>query len=622
MTAANISQSPAAVSRAAAILSARAVKILVVDDDSAVRKMIMHTIAPKRYKVLEASNGYQGYGVAVRENPSLIILDIDMPGMNGIKTLQRIKAHPIIRKIPVIIMTGLSTQENVVDAVRMGAADVFTKDGFSPTAFLARVIKALAIQDQDKPPIPANKSRGGDKNAPAPTEGLPPSPSGKPLMSHDEVVSRLKKYAEAKPLPFVAAELVQVTASSFAEVEHIKDVISRDPALTARILRTANSAFYGLHGRTDNLTHAVMRIGLRAIRDLAMAIAIVAENCEPRRPGGLNRMAFWQHSLGVAVLTRDLTVACGMNPDIVEQAFLAGLFHDLGKSMLDDCFPEEYTRVQANAANVVQPFTETERRVLDLDHAEAAKIMFRIWRLPEYLEGPASLHHHSWDGVISRVKQGEPLVGLVRIADVLCKAVQGAAGGIIEEIPDALCNALNLDSVKAAAAVEKVESQVAELSQIFLLHGSGSGDFASLAGQVAKTGTLVAFLRENSPRIDAVTTLLRHGFGYELAASTDINDTADLFRAKMVVIVSGSEDWTQRLTEHVRRLFRDHAGPAPRIVMLETSPLPTGIRGLLEEIKSEVLAPPYSVAALNRAMCGIMNNGASRQKNTPVRKSG
>ncbi len=124
-------------------------KILVVEDEAAIRRVIVLALKTAGYRnVLEADSGPAGYDLAERERPQLVLLDLMIPGMDGIEVCRRIRTNPSTRDIPVIMLTARSEEHDVVLGLDAGANDYVTKP-FSKAILLARIRAVLRHPDQD-----------------------------------------------------------------------------------------------------------------------------------------------------------------------------------------------------------------------------------------------------------------------------------------------------------------------------------------------------------------------------------------------------------------------------------------------------------------------------------------
>lgn len=193
-------------------------------------------------------------------------------------------------------------------------------------------------------------------------------------------------------LPDVFVRINQLVESPDSSVADIAGAVSRDPAFTVRLLRVANSPFYGFSSSIDTVSKAVSIIGTSQIRNLALSTAIA--NSFAGLPNTLVSMEnFWRHSLYCALAARILARKAGKCD--AEAMFTAGLLHDIGELVIFNRLPElakeSLTLVLDNADGLT--VHQAERQVLGYDHAQVGGELARQWKLPSVLEECIGCHH-------------------------------------------------------------------------------------------------------------------------------------------------------------------------------------------------------------------------------------
>ena len=173
-------------------------------------------------------------------------------------------------------------------------------------------------------------------------------------------------------------------------------VIERDPALTTRLLRAANSALYSRGGdRVASVYAATQRIGLNQVRGLCLVLAVVQAFGSKRR--AMSHEALWAHSGAVGAVARYLWVGTrrtGVAPDDV---YVAGLLHDVGLLVLDQFFSEDFDRLAALRQEIELPFWQHEEDLLGMDHGEVGGLLLGSWSLPPAVVDAVTYHHRPED---------------------------------------------------------------------------------------------------------------------------------------------------------------------------------------------------------------------------------
>ena len=168
-------------------------------------------------------------------------------------------------------------------------------------------------------------------------------------------------------------------------VGQLSQVILRDQALTANILKLANSAFYGNARQVTTVTEAVVLLGFSVIKSLAIS-SHTARLLDRELAGyGMARGELWKHSLSVAFTSRRIAVEMRLAP--VEEAFIAGLLVDIGKVILSSRLEEAFATVSRETLEQDRPFHEVERDVLGFDHAELGAMIATGWGFPTATRG-------------------------------------------------------------------------------------------------------------------------------------------------------------------------------------------------------------------------------------------
>ena len=184
----------------------------------------------------------------------------------------------------------------------------------------------------------------------------------------DQLEKRLKKVKELSTLPLVANNVIQLTQSPKSSALEVGEAISQDPALSSKVLRIANSAFYGFPRKITTIHLAIVVLGFANIRKIVLTASISDMMSGKMKNGNFDREAFWKHSIACAITSKLIAKRLGFKND--EEVFLWGLLHDLGKIILDSHFRKEFTEVVHLVKKENILIRDAEKRVLGVDHAE------------------------------------------------------------------------------------------------------------------------------------------------------------------------------------------------------------------------------------------------------------
>jgi HD-like signal output (HDOD) protein len=206
-------------------------------------------------------------------------------------------------------------------------------------------------------------------------------------ISIDDVAGRIH---EISSLPAVALRVMEIAGNPNAGAGDLKAVVEADPALCVRMLRCVNSATYSLRREISDVGQAISILGFNRVRDLAVT-ATVSELFRSSKPvGTYERSLLWKHLAATAIGSRMIAIRARI--DGFEDAFLAGLLHDIGIILLDQHYHDGFRRVVLSLNNE-STLPETEHRLLGWDHTDLGHRVGSQWRLPRTVLDAIRFHH-------------------------------------------------------------------------------------------------------------------------------------------------------------------------------------------------------------------------------------
>lgn len=213
-------------------------------------------------------------------------------------------------------------------------------------------------------------------------------------------------------LPSVAARVVTLANDPRSSAQEICEVIRSDPSLTARILRTVNSVYYGFQHRIDTVAQATVMIGTRDLVALVLG-STALKTLEEAGRDVPHLDVFWLHSVSCAVAAKE--VAAQFRYRVPGTAFVGGLLHDIGKLILIQHFPDEYAQVKERVATSGTLLEQAEEDAFGADHARVGAALAKRWSLPPALIEAVAFHHDP--GRAS--EEHALLVAMIHLADIL-----------------------------------------------------------------------------------------------------------------------------------------------------------------------------------------------------------
>jgi putative nucleotidyltransferase with HDIG domain len=254
-------------------------------------------------------------------------------------------------------------------------------------------------------------------------------------MDKDEIQIKIySKIDELPTLPVVLPKLLSLMENEKSHTSDIIDTISHDPALTSKVLKVANSAYYGFQREISSLERAVVLLGFNMVRTLALSIGIIRNMPADKPNPYFSWEGLWMHSLAVATVMQELGRRFGRG-DGSEYLFIIGLLHDVGKVVLDQFFSEPFRQALEDSCNQEKvELHVAERSVFGFDHGEIGAMLLSRWKFPEKITDCIAFHHQM---EMPLGINGNDLA-MLRIADVLPQELDiGEEGNpVVPEIRD------------------------------------------------------------------------------------------------------------------------------------------------------------------------------------------
>ena len=238
------------------------------------------------------------------------------------------------------------------------------------------------------------------------------------LPSESEIRQVLRLDHEQLPsFPQAAAKLIEKSRDETASLKDLSEIMETDPGLSAQILKIVNSALYGLGRKITTLSEAVIFLGLDEVKKQALGVTMFKHMFKNGRTEQFDRLLFWRHSLAVAVLSLEIAKETGHNNP--EEAYIAGLLHDVGKIFLDLQGKENYSEFIRTLSTSTDLVIESERQHIGLGHDEIGAYFCSLWELPEKLVAAVKYHHQPF-AHLDLSDEDKTLISIVSLADFVC----------------------------------------------------------------------------------------------------------------------------------------------------------------------------------------------------------
>ncbi|MBI1766219.1 MAG: HDOD domain-containing protein [Acidobacteria bacterium] len=331
-------------------------RILFVDDEPKILQGLQRMLRPMRHEweMSFTESGEQALAFLAERPFDVVVSDMRMPGMNGAQLLTQVRLnHPHVVRI---ILSGYSDYDLIFKSV--GPAHQYLSKPCEAETLKLTVNRACALRD---------------------------------LLSNESLQLLVSQMQSLPSLPSLYHELLEELQSPGVTLKKVGEVIARDLGMTAKILQMVNSAFFGLRRQISSPAEAVSLLGLETVMTLVMTIQIFSQ-FSSTLSRGFSPEALYDHSMRVAMCAKQVALAQGEAIDLANDAFTAGLLHDVGHLVLAANMPESYGRLLALVRANELPFDDCERQVFGATHAEIGAYLLGLWGLPNAIVETVAFH--------------------------------------------------------------------------------------------------------------------------------------------------------------------------------------------------------------------------------------
>lgn len=237
---------------------------------------------------------------------------------------------------------------------------------------------------------------------------------------------------ELPAVPMVAMKILNLLDNPNADIDELQAAIMGDQSLAARVLKIANSVYYGAGREIDTISGAVMMMGFESVKNLVLA----ASTRSIYKKFGLLEQKLWEHSIGVSVASGVL--ARKVRYQNIEEATVAGLLHDIGKAVMNNNDPDQFLILAEMVYNDRVTYVQREMDIFGFGHAEAGGLFAKKWKFADHLCDVISMHH-SYDptaGTFTKDSRTNTLCTIVALADALCLRLGVGYRGPMDDLVD------------------------------------------------------------------------------------------------------------------------------------------------------------------------------------------
>ncbi len=332
-------------------------RILFVDDEPNILSGIKRLMRPLR-QALDC--GYAESGAkalqAMEEEPyDIVVTDMRMPGMDGAELLTKIrdKYPETIR----IILSGQAQNKAILSTVTI--AHQFLSKPCEPESMKNTLHRACLLHN---------------------------------LLSHTVMRQVVAKIDRLPSLPSIYKEMQDILADPECSVDDVAQCISRDISMSAKILQLVNTAFFGFFKKVESPAQAAHLLGLETINSLVLSVGIFAQY-EGDEIAIISLPDLWKHSMTVGAYAKKIAESQTEDKDIINNAFIAGLQHDIGRLILVSNMPDQYREILAEADRQGIAIHEMEYSIFKTGHAEVGSYLLGLWGFSASVLEAIAYHH-------------------------------------------------------------------------------------------------------------------------------------------------------------------------------------------------------------------------------------
>jgi putative nucleotidyltransferase with HDIG domain len=262
----------------------------------------------------------------------------------------------------------------------------------------------------------------------------------------------VEKITNLPSLPAIAHEIIALADDDLISISKLELIIENDPAISAKILSVANSAFYGFHTPVKTLHNAIMRIGFNSVKNIAIGISIMTVLNDKDHQGSPDYERIFNHSVAVAFIARLLSKRFKCN--IMDEIVVSGILHDIGLLALSRYFPERYTDV-INSFKHGDTLLDAEKAVFGFSHTDIGSWLAGKWSLPDTVSDTILFHHNP-----SQAGNNQVHIATVHIADYLVDShvIRATARDFISDFDTSSLALLGMSEVDLNSVVIDVKS--------------------------------------------------------------------------------------------------------------------------------------------------------------------
>lgn len=333
-------------------------RVLFVDDEPRVLQGLRRMLRTERnnFDTSFAESGSEALSLLAKEHFDVVVTDISMPQMNGLQLLAEVKnLYPDTIRI---ILSGEPDLDMSLKSVDVSHR--FLNKPCDPEVLKSTILRTCRLSD---------------------------------FLRNDSMKKTLTRIDSLPSMPSIYFEITEELRSPDASIHKVGQIISKDAALTSKILQLVNSAYFSLPRHIESPEHAAVLLGLNIIKSLVLVSQVFKKFDSQDMPGNFLQ-SLWNHNLMTGKLAKVIAKEETSDQKIVDNSFIAGLLHDCGKLILASNFKDKYREIIINSNESCRSLCSVEEETLGITHAEIGAYLMELWGLPSPIIEAIAFHHH------------------------------------------------------------------------------------------------------------------------------------------------------------------------------------------------------------------------------------
>ena len=274
----------------------------------------------------------------------------------------------------------------------------------------------------------------------------------------------LNKFSTAKTLPHIAIKLTKLISDENSTMQDFEKMIKMDPTLVLRLLRGANSPYYGLRQKVNSISRAVVVIGINNLRNMIVTEGLKEIFKDKKSENVFSRSRLWLHCSAVSICSQMIMERIfGLNG---EDAFLCGILHDIGMIVEDQTAPDLFYRVCNTYDENSKPITDYEKEIVGTDHCAIGYLLAKDWQLPIEIQEGIQRHHKMLDHV-----SPSSLTGVIQLAEFIVSQLDYTAiPGMKAKLSPPLATHIRDNVKEYKALVRELPNEMSKAKDLYAHH--------------------------------------------------------------------------------------------------------------------------------------------------------